>query len=256
MAEFHEEIFRLKPWYHDFSRLGIQTDFRDRPPALGHKLGNLIRKLAGRTPREYGVLDSNILVNQKCKEQYLIPFIEKALARLPTEPKCLEFFCADGYYSLLIRHLRPDAQVFGVDRDKRAIKLATAMAGVLGYKNNVAFISADVKDAVYDRQPYDLILCAGGLYHLADPRDFITWMSPMAGKFLVVQTVVTLETEDADYFVSPAPGWKHGSRFTHAGIKRWLAESGLSIIEEGRNELEGNDRLCDRGSSYFLCSKG
>ncbi|MCP5101623.1 MAG: hypothetical protein GY943_39265, partial [Chloroflexi bacterium] len=71
--------------------------------------------------------------------------------------------------------------------------------------------------------------------------------------YLVIQSAITLETEDPDYFVSPAPGWKHGSRFTHDGLKKWLQEIGWEIIEEGRNELTGNPRLTDRGSSYFLC---
>jgi hypothetical protein len=62
-----------------------------------------------------------------------------------------------------------------------------------------------------------------------------------------------LETEAADYFVSPAPGWKHGSRFTHAGLKQWLTDAGWIVLDEARNELTGNPRLCDRGSSYFLC---
>ena len=73
------------------------------------------------------------------------------------------------------------------------------------------------------------------------------------GKYLILQTVVTLESEDPDYFITPAPGWKHGSRFTHAAVKKWLTETGFTILDEARNELEGNSRLCNRGSSYFLC---
>lgn len=72
---------------------------------------------------------------------------------------------------------------------------------------------------------------------------------------MILQTVTTLETESEDYFVSPAPGWKHGCRFTDAWLFRKLTNMGWSILEHDRDILSGNERLCDKGSSYFLCEK-
>jgi hypothetical protein len=69
----------------------------------------------------------------------------------------------------------------------------------------------------------------------------------------VVQSVVTLETEDRDYFVQPAKGWRHGCRFTHRWLAARLEEVGWHVLEAARAELPGNHRPHDRGSSFFLC---
>jgi hypothetical protein len=71
--------------------------------------------------------------------------------------------------------------------------------------------------------------------------------------YVVLQSVVTLQTEDPDYFVQPAPGWQHGSRFTHAWLLRQLEEMGWHVLDQARDELPGNPRLHDRGTSFFLC---
>jgi hypothetical protein len=107
-----------------------------------------------------------------------------------------------------------------------------------------------------DEPAYDLVLCAGGLYHLAEPRRLLETLRRRTRGFLVVQSVVTLESEDPAYFVSPAPGWPHGSRFTHAGLGRWLGELDWTVLASDRNELPGNPRAADRGSSYWLCRPG
>jgi hypothetical protein len=69
----------------------------------------------------------------------------------------------------------------------------------------------------------------------------------------VVQSVVTLETEDPDYFVEPAKGWRHGCRFTHRWLAARLEAVGWHVIDAARAELPGNHRPHDRGSSFFLC---
>jgi hypothetical protein len=100
-----------------------------------------------------------------------------------------------------------------------------------------------------------MILCAGGLYHLSDPKKLLKLCYKITKHYLAIQTVVTLETEDKDYFVSPAPGWKHGCRFTDAGLREWLKQIGWKIVKHDRNELRANLQLSDRGSVYYLCKK-
>jgi tRNA (mo5U34)-methyltransferase len=194
------------------------------------------------------------LVNQRHKEQVLIPFTQQALDNLTKTPHCLELFCSDGYYGCMIAHLQPGAVVTGVDLDPQEIQRAQSVARLLGI-SDIRFVVADVWEYVRQAGPYDLVLCTGGLYHLREPRRFLEMLHAICGDFLVVQSVVTLETEDPKFFLSPAPGWQHGSRFTHAGLRRWLLEIGWNIVQEERNELTGNPRRCDRGSSYFLCRR-
>jgi hypothetical protein len=74
-------------------------------------------------------------------------------------------------------------------------------------------------------------------------------------RFLIVQTVVTLATEDDNYFETPAPGWTWGSRFSYGFLRREITKRGYRIVDTDRNVLTGNDRPEDRGSAYFLIAR-
>jgi len=259
------EIYELRPWYHDFGRLGLKTDFGDVPAPAVEKVRTLLstvrqyvlsrrrgeRKVSLR--RALSPQPSSHRVNQRHKEVFLLPFLERCLGELDTHPRCLELFCADGYYSCVMSRMKPGAFVTGVDRDRREIERARTAARLLGCRQ-ASFVVEDVWSFVERTEAtFDLILCAGGLYHLTEPRRLLELLRRRAARFLVIQSVVTLEVGDAGYFVTPAPGWKHGSRFTHARLESWLTDLGWRILASGRNELTANARPCDRGSSYFLC---
>jgi protein-L-isoaspartate O-methyltransferase len=258
------EVYRLRPWYHDFSRLGLRTVFDECPAPpfdwarqvlseVRHavKGSNAAARFSLR--RALRPLPSAHRLNQGVKEPVLTQMLNTGLAESSDAPHCLELFCADGYYSCLLARARPSASVTGVDADRRQIARAQAAAGLLGCHGAV-FVTGDAFAFLERDGPlYDVVLCAGGLYHLRDPRRLLELLSRRTAGFLVVQSVVTLESEEPDYFVSPAPGWRHGSRFTHAALRRWLVELGWAILATERNELPGNPRRADRGSSYFLC---
>ena len=257
------EAYRLRPWYHDFARLGLRTDFDEFPPRPADRLRNMLREArrawgyanGGRFSLRRALTPppSSHRLNQGPKEAVLGPFLTRALAQLPEGPRCLELFCADGYYSCVVSRARPDAPVTGIDRDPREIERARTAARLLGC-SRATFVADDVPGFLEREGPlYDLVICAGGLYHLTEPRRLLERLGRRTAGFLVVQSVVTLESEDPRYFVSPAPGWRHGCRFSHATLGRWLGELGWTVIAQDRNELPGNPRPADRGSSYFLC---
>ena len=269
---FHQEIYDLRPWYHDFSRLGLQTDFRAVRGGLGRVRellrlgvlsgwrilsGNRVERRDNLALRQLFDLHANShRVNQRHKQGAILPLVEEALTRLAERgvdaPAGLELFCADGYYSCLIASVWPQARMTGVDLDSQHVERAQAAARVLGFER-LDFVVADVWQYLRQGHTFDLALCTGGLYHLEQPWALLALLRPVVTGFLIVQSVVTLQTEDEDYFVSPAPGWRHGSRFTHARLARGLQESGWQIVQRTRNELTGNPRLDDRGASYFLC---
>lgn len=264
---FHQEIYELRPWYHNFNKLGLQTDFGDMAMSRSEQLRRLALILSPIKPAGFVEKGEKLSlrhllhgapnahqINQRHKEAVLLPFLRRSLADLPPNPRCLDLFCADGYYSCWMGRLRPDAAITGVDLDAQEIERAETAVRVLGI-HNAAFHVADIWEWVQKPAQYDLIMCAGGLYHLTAPRRLLQALAPLAAGYLVIQSAVTLETEEPGYFVSPAPGWKHGSRFTHAGLRQWLIDLGWQIVAEERNELTGNPRLCDRGSSYFLCRR-
>jgi precorrin-6B methylase 2 len=268
VAVFYQEIYDLQPWYHDFAELGLQTRFDERM-SLKQRLGRVLRMLLSMRPGQLvgtrlekrellslwqllGKSGPGHLTNQPIKEQILVPYLTRCLADLQTSPRCLELFCADGYYGCMIASQRPDAQVIGIDLADMEIRRASTAARLLEL-GNTEFLIADAWTYLQESRPFDLVLCTGGLYHLEEPHRFIQLLRPITKHYLVVQSVVTLETNDPTYFVTPAPGLRHGSRFTHAALARWLQEAGWEILDQARNELPGNKAARDRGSSYFLC---
>jgi SAM-dependent methyltransferase len=262
MMEFNQEVYDLRPWYHDFAALGVQTRFPERFISRVWQMLPPLRRLVEPGYVEKGekfslrqLLNPRLpahQINQAAKETYILPFMTQALEAVGSTPTCLDLFCADGYYTCHMARLRPDAVITSVDLDVDEIARAQLISRVLAVPQ-VTFYNDDVWEFVRKASTYDVVFCTGGLYHLREPRHFLEQLVPIVGTYLVVQSAITLETEDSDYFVSPAPGWRHGSRFTHAGLRGWLETLGLEIMNEARSELPGNARLCDRGSSYFLC---
>lgn len=273
MPQVDPELYALRPWYHDFSSLGFDTAFLGVPLTLEERIHRacevvgsaLTRAWRGtRTtpvPRERARsvrevlrrVPSPHLLNQPVKDRHLMALVARALSALGPRPDCLELFSADGYYSCRIKALAPQARITGVELDPEQIRRAETIArrlalGDVSFRRDDAwtFLARSV-------EAYDLVLCAGGLYHVSDPTRLLQAVKRVARGYLVVQSVVTLETEDGDYFVQPAKGWQHGCRFTHAWLRARLAELGWDVLEEARAELPGNRRPHDRGSSFFLC---
>lgn len=179
--------------------------------------------------------------------------VVRALATSGPRPNCLDLFSADGYYSCRLKTLSPRARVTGVDLDPEQIRRAETISRRLSL-DDITFRVDDVRAFVEQAsETYDLVVCAGGLYHLSDPARLLQQLRGIVHGHLVVQSVVTLETEDGGYFVRPARGWRHGSRFTHAWLRARLVGLGWHVLDEARAELPGNRRLHDRGSSFFLC---
>lgn len=208
-------------WYHDFTPLGLPT------------------------PQLPGIYPSN----QQSKAPILFEMIEQAVRSAPARPSALEMFCADGFYAL--HAWRSGAStVRGVDLDEQAIRKARVAAAVLG-ADGVRFDVCDVW-AVDDE--VDIGICAGGLYHIADPGGLLAKLRSQVRHALVVQTVIHNGIEDADYFETPAPGWTWGCRFSWAWLLGMVSEAGWTVLDSHRGELAGNDRVEDRGSAFVLCA--
>jgi hypothetical protein len=142
--------------------------------------------------------------------------------------------------------------VVGIDLDQPTLDMANAMYTAL-YNEPGPFLNADVFTYTPEK-PVDVLLNCGGLYHIPDPKRLINECRPRFGaRFMVVQSVVTLESTSPDYFVAPAPGWTWGCRFTMGFLEKAIEKAKWKIVDSHFNKLEGNERLCDQGSAYFLC---
>lgn len=268
-AEFNREIYEARPWYHDFSSLGVQTHF----PETGIKkltsdysfsyiskrffknpinfMNSLINLLSSKSSKwcEWA------LKNQIEKEKFILPYIDTAIKscrKNSIKPSVLEMFCADGYYSFWMKKRYDIGDMTAIDIDERSIELGKTMNHILNEK--IDFKCLDVFNLPTNKK-YNIVLCAGGLYHLKDPKELIELAYKITDNFLIIQSVITMETEDKNYFISPAPGWKHGSRFTDSKLRQWIVDAGFKIVKHERNKLHANKKLSDRGSTYYLCKK-
>jgi SAM-dependent methyltransferase len=213
----------LDPWYHDFEVLGLKT-------GIEHP-------------------------NQRCKQRYLFPYIDRAISicrRHTDAVSGVELFCADGFYANYAV-LHGASGMLGIDANDYYIMKAKTIARALGNADKIRFQRADVFDLA---RCFDFCICAGGLYHLADPEALLRLMRGKIRYALVIQTVYSLVDAREDYFESPAPGWSWGSRFSYEYLLRMVDRSDWRILEADRNELEGNERPEDRGSAYLLCTPG
>jgi hypothetical protein len=212
--------------YHDFSILGARN-----------------RQLPG----IYGP-------NQRCKAPIINAYIQLAIAKskkkMDDDVTFSELFCADGYYAMVARFFGA-TKCYGIDNNKDGfLPKAKLIAKRLGI-TNIEFIQEDVNNMDHlDRT--DVVANLGGLYHVSNPREILMKSYALSKKFLIVQTVVSMWNEVADYFETPAPGWTWGSRFNRLSFNNLITDLGYDVIDKNFNELEGNERLEDRGSLYYL----
>jgi Methyltransferase domain len=199
----------------------------------------------------------NFRVNQICKEPILLGYISLAIGKSRQScfdaPSFAELFCADGYFTMLANFLGASPAV-GIDNNRDGWSdnmLEVARRLGLG---GVRFENRDVAD-ISESNAYDIVANIGGLYHVSDPVAVLRKSYDLARRYLIVQTVVSMANNDPDYFVAPAPGWQHGSRYSPQSFANMVQAQGYRILDAQFNRLEGNTRIEDLGSVYMLIEK-
>ncbi len=196
-------------------------------------------------------------LNQKAKAPIITAYIAFATAKarqtVQDSVSFSELFCADGYYAMVAARLgcRPS---LGIDSNRDGcLETAGRIASALGI-DRVRFVTQEIT-AESRLDDADIIANVGGLYHVSEPEQILHLSYRHARKYLIVQNVVSLASNDDDYFESPAPGWTWGSRFSRASFDKLVRSMFPRIVDSHFNELEGNDRPEDRGSAYYLIEK-
>ena len=218
------------PFYHDFSRLGLVCT----------QLPGIYRQ------------------NQEAKEPIITSYILEAIHRLRNRGispiRFAELFCADAYYALFARSFGANYACGFDDNRTGFLHQAEAARALLGL-HDVELHQMSIGD-VPDSWHYSIVANVGGLYHVDNPIDILKKSARMAECYLIVQSVVSLATEEEDYFESPAPGWSWGSRFSRKSFERMVRAQGFKILKSEFNILAGNERPEDQGSVYFLIETG
>ena len=207
-------------WYHNFEKLGINT----KNDSIGYQK------------------------NQKVKE----PEITKMLDIVKGEDKIvnlLELFTSDGYYTFLTNKILNVEKSTCVDYAEKYQPQFNQIKEILGY--DVNFIKSDVNAFLgKNKDRYDITLCFGGLYHTDNPFEVIKKINGFS-KYTLIQTIVPSDIK-GDYFVTPAPNWKHGSRFSVKTLRSEIEKLDCEILYENYNELDKSIPTLNRGSVYFL----
>lgn len=216
-------------FYHDFTALGLSL------------------------PQRGGIYPANQAAKAPVITRYLTKAIDILKAEGPALITVAELFCADAYYSFLAARMGADrCDAFDNDRDGHMAEARHAKD--LLEAEMVTLHQIDVFD-IPRAFSASIVLNTGGLYHVTDPLRVLDLSCAIAQRFLIIQTVVSLARTGDIYFETPAPGWRHGCRFSAAYLERAIHERGLRVIEKDQNILTGNDRPEDRGSVYFLISR-
>jgi len=196
-------------------------------------------------------------LNQKAKAPIIIAYIAYAVAKSKINTSDMvsftELFCADGFYAMVASRLGC-SRCFGIDNDRdKHFSNAQLIAERLNIKN-IEFEKEEIRPSSTFTST-DIVANVGGLYHVDSPEKILELSYKMANKYLIVQSVVSLATDNKEYFQSPAPGWTWGNRFSRKSFDKMIKKICPRIIDHHFNELEGNDRLEDRGSVYYLIEK-
>ncbi len=195
-------------------------------------------------------------LNQQAKEEFLIPYITRAVNILKETNMLISFmelFCADGYYAMVARQLGATI-AYGVDNNRDGFfAKASQIASALGV-DNIHFFEKDVQD-IGTFKPVDIVANLGGLYHVSNPEQILVESYAVAKSFLIVQSVVSMENNSEDYFEAPAPGWSWGSRYSRESFHKMILAKNWNILDYNFNELPGNINKVSMGSVYYLIKK-
>jgi len=142
----------------------------------------------GISPRcqEASVLD----VNHEMKKKLMLPWIRENVRGR----RVLDLFSANGAFAAECA-LAGAQEVVGVEFDSERVRCAQFLARVLA-RNGIIAPSFCVRDvyriADFFLQPFDVVLCMGGLYHVADPPYILTQIRKLMKEKLIIQTSAIL----------------------------------------------------------------
>jgi tRNA (mo5U34)-methyltransferase len=125
----------------------------------------------------------NLDQNHELKKKLMLPWITDIVKG----KRVLDLFCANGAFSL--ECMRAGArEVVGMEFTSERVQCAQFIASTLNGKGP-RFIIGDVYDlAKLFPEPFDVVLCLGGLYHIPDPPYVLTLIRALTKQKLIVQT--------------------------------------------------------------------
>ena len=132
---------------------------------------------------EAGVLDQN----HELKRSLLLPWIKAHVKG----KRVLDLFCANGAFSFEAA-IAGAKEVVGVEFSEERVACAQALAEIVREKTEWCvpkFLAGSVYElAQMFTEPFDVVMCLGGLYHIPDPPYVLDQIRALTGELLIVQT--------------------------------------------------------------------
>jgi hypothetical protein len=256
MACFYPEVYDLRPWLHDFTKLGMQTHFSTR------RLGRLRRFLAFVRHSITGASRLALLAappmtaqNQLRIETRVLPYIQHCLLEMPgpSPLHCADLFCTDGYFTCMLANMRMSTLITGLDPCAENIRRAGVASRLLHLKQ-AHFIQAKAGDFARTAPAYDLVLCIGGLAQQSAPFDFLQMLRTSGSQYLVLQSELKPVPSDQDGLIHPSSTLAcQPHHFTHTELAEWLLKAGWQILESTVSALGNSNGHADMSFGYYRC---
>jgi 2-polyprenyl-3-methyl-5-hydroxy-6-metoxy-1,4-benzoquinol methylase len=124
--------------------------------------------------------------NHVLKRELLFPWVRSSVRG----KRVLDLFCANGAFSFEAA-LSGASEVVGLESSEDRVRCADFLAQVFQKRNHcdMRFMVGNVYDLTHIfRQPFDVVLCFGGLYHVADPCYVLDQINALTKEQLIIQT--------------------------------------------------------------------
>jgi 2-polyprenyl-3-methyl-5-hydroxy-6-metoxy-1,4-benzoquinol methylase len=179
--------------------------------------------------------------NHEMKKRLMLPWIKKNVRG----KRVLDLFSANGAFAMECA-LAGAREVIGLEFDPERVHCAEFLSRVLARSGLTApkFCVGDVYTLTEQfSRPFDVVLCMGGLYHIADPPYILSQIRELVREALIIQTsnVLPGRSNRASFFIrtdrtasglSSIRGGKGVWTFSVPCFQAMLQHAGLRVLED------------------------
>ncbi len=127
----------------------------------------------------------------------------------------LDIGCNAGYYSFVAK-TRGAKRVVGVELDPHYVQQAQYLSNVLGL--DVEFINEDGHNVDASPGTFDIVICTGLMYHIADPTNLLSKLSALCTDTILIESEFLLDPAltsmarfiEGAYMDDPTNWWIYG----------------------------------------------
>ena len=186
--------------------------------------------------------DTNLAENNEMKQAMVNDWILESVVK----KRVLDLFSANGGFSVLAA-IAGASEVVGVELSEERVRCAEFVASTVPSTCPISFRVADVYQLSESfSEPFDVVLCLGGLYHVADPAYVLRQIRAVTAGRMILQTsqVISNRGNRATFRVRRRDAVQRGKTSIRGGYGTWhfspaclrelLLHGGFKVIEERR----------------------